>query len=122
MSPQNSPVLDAPNESGAAAARGHHGALRLAHLGVARHLPDRKGGRRPANGSAVGPRAIQDPWIVPPPGPGRLAASNRNVYGTTLRSYDSASRPGTVHGLLAASLAGFSLLDAASSQRRRVAG
>ena len=62
-------------------------------LDVTGHLPDRSKRRRRGEWHfewVLEGRAIQDVWIVPPRGAGRAgdAASNVNVYGTTLRTYD----------------------------------
>jgi hypothetical protein len=62
-------------------------------LDVTRFLPDGSTRKRPGEwhfGWVLEGRAIQDVWVVPPRGTRRSgdAATNINVYGTTLRVYD----------------------------------
>jgi hypothetical protein len=98
MTPSATPFLEALKADGAAADRGANMDLYAWLIGswdldVSGHLPDGSSRRRPGEWHfawVLEGRAIQDVWIVPPRGVGRSgdAASNVNVYGTTLRTYD----------------------------------
>jgi len=98
MTQPATPFLAALEASGAAADRGANMDLYAWLIGswdldVTGYLPDGARRRRPGEwhfGWVLEGRAIQDVWIVPPRGAGRLgdAQGNVNVYGTTLRTYD----------------------------------